>query len=230
MDERFSRSERLLGSASMERLENSKVIIFGVGGVGGYVLEALVRTGVGNIDIVDSDTVSQSNINRQIIATQKTVGHLKAEVAKQRALDINPDVKVNCFNLFYSSDTADQIQLDKYDYIIDAIDSVPSKVFLIVTAKSLNVPIISSMGAGNKLNPLLFEVADIYKTSACPLARAMRSRLKNAGVKDLKVVYSKELPVKAQTDSEDKVPGSVAFVPSVAGLIIASEVIKDLAK
>ena len=228
MDETFSRSELLLGSCAMERLKNSRVIIFGVGGVGGYVLEALARTGVGHIDLVDSDTVSKSNINRQIIATQKTLGLLKTEVAKQRALDINPEVNINCFNIFYSSETANEISLGSYDYIVDAIDSVPSKILLIKTAKVLEIPIISSMGAGNKLNPLSFEVADIYKTSVCPLARALRTKLKAEGVKDLKVVYSKESPVKVQDNSEIKVPGSVAFVPSVVGLIIASEVIRDI--
>lgn len=227
----FSRSELLLGSEAMARLADTRVAIFGVGGVGGYALEALVRTGVSHITLIDPDTVAPSNINRQIIATSETVGEQKVEAAKRRALSINPKADVCPMPIFYSAQNADTLDLGKFDYVIDAIDTVSSKLELIVRAKELGVPIISSMGAGNKLDPTAFEVADIYDTSVCPLARVMRRELKRRGVTSLKVVYSWEEPIKivADDDSARHAPGSVSFVPSVAGLIIAAEVIKDIA-
>ena len=230
--EALSRTELLLGSDAMEKLAGARVIIFGIGGVGGYTLEALVRSGVGSITAVDSDTVSVSNINRQIIATERTVGILKVEAARERALEINPDVEFTALPIFYSEENEDEIDLTRYDYVVDAIDSVSSKIRLIVKATEAGVPIISSMGAGNKLDPTAFRVADIYKTSVCPLARVMRTELKKRGIKKLKVVYSEELPVQTDNDgtSGKRVPASVAFIPSVVGLIIASEVIKDLTK
>jgi len=231
MDERFERTALLLGEEGMARLSKAKVAVFGVGGVGGYALEALVRSGVLNIDIFDADTVSVSNINRQIIATDKTVGRAKVDVAKERAEEINPDVKINAYKVFYSKENADSFDLCSYDYIIDAIDTVSSKILLIVTAYEAGVKIISSMGAGNKLDASRFEVADIYSTSVCPLARVMRTELKKRGVKALKVVYSKEEPRRAVASEESgrHAPASIAFVPSVAGLIIGGEVIKDIA-
>ncbi len=225
--EKFSRTEMLLGKEAMEKLKNSRVAVFGVGGVGGYVVEALARSGIGAIDLIDNDIVSESNINRQIIATEKTVGRPKVLAAKERLLDINSKLKVTTFELFYSEKTADEINLSDYDYVVDAIDSVTSKLYLIEKAKQLDVPIISSMGAGNKLNPTGFIVSDIYKTSVCPLARVMRRELKKLNIDSLKVVYSKEEP-KTPENCERSVPASVAFVPSVVGLIIAGEVIKDL--
>jgi tRNA A37 threonylcarbamoyladenosine dehydratase len=229
----FSRTEMLIGKEAVEKLKKCRVAVFGVGGVGGYAVEALARTGVGMIDIIDSDTVAESNINRQIIATTKTVGRKKVEVAKERILDINPECRVNAFDVFYNSETRSLFDFDSYDYVIDAIDSVSSKLDLIVTCKEHNVPIISSMGAGNKLDPTKFEVDDIYKTSVCPLAKVMRRELKKRGVDSLKVVYSKEEPIASeQTEmpgpGKKSVPGSIAFVPSVVGLIAAGEVIKDL--
>ena len=232
MKERFSRTELLLGEEAMNQLFSARVAVFGIGGVGGYAVEALARAGIGSLDLIDSDTVSESNINRQIIATVNTVGKYKTEVMKERILEINPDAKVTTHNMFYSAETKNLFDLSTYDYIIDAIDSIASKTELISTAKKLNVPIISCMGAGNKLNPLSFKVGDIYKTSVCPLARVMRRELKLRGIKKLKVVYSEEPPIKAVAE-EDKTrhaPGSVSFVPSVAGLILASEVIKDISK
>ncbi len=232
MDERFNRSALLLGEDGVARLNTCRVAVFGVGGVGGYALEALVRSGVENIDVFDMDTVSLSNINRQIIATQSTVGQAKVTVARERALEINPSAKIGAYELFYSEETKGEVDLSKYDYVIDAIDTVKSKVLLIVEAKRLGVPIISSMGAGNKLDPTRFEVTDIYKTSVCPLARVMRGELKKAGVPSLKVVYSKEEPIRKVAQDENATrhaPGSVAFVPSVVGLIVAGEVIKDIA-
>lgn len=220
----------------MERLHGTRVIIFGVGGVGGHAFEALVRSGVGSITVVDPDTVSLTNINRQLLATHSTVGTLKVEAAKARALDINPNIKITALPLFYCEETASEIDLSDYDYIIDAIDTVSAKLHLIESAKKVGTPIISSMGAGGKLDPTKFKVADIYKTSVCPLARVMRTELKRRGIKKLKVVYSEEQPIKAivregeELPSGRNVPASIATVPSVAGLIIASEVISDLTK
>ena len=214
----------------MNRLAATRVAIFGVGGVGGYALEALVRSGVGEIDVIDFDTVSESNINRQIIATEQTVGRYKVDVCRERALSINKNVKINAIRSFFSVDNADDFDLSRYDYIIDAIDTVSAKIELIVRSQAAGVAIISSMGAGNKLDPTRFEVSDIYKTSVCPLARVMRTELKKRGVKRLKVVYSKEEPIKRTVDGNGRhAPGSIAFVPSVVGLIIAGELIKDIA-
>lgn len=226
MEDRFSRTELLLGAEALKKLAESRVAVFGVGGVGGYVVEALARTGVGTIDVIDADTVSLSNINRQIIATEKTVGRAKVDVCAERIKEINPAVNVNAFKVFYLPETEDLFDFSKYDYIVDAIDTVTGKIALTVNAQKAHTPIISSMGAGNKLDPTAFEVADIYKTSVCPLARVMRSELRKRGVIKLKVVYSKEPPIKSENG--ERVPGSVSFVPPVAGLIIAGEVIKDL--
>ena len=229
----FSRTELLLGRDKMEKLKNSRVAVFGIGGVGGYTAEALVRSGIGTIDLIDNDTVSITNINRQIYATHKTVGQYKVDVARERILDINPEININTYKIFYMPDTAEQFDFTNYDYIVDAIDTVTGKIELIMRANKANTPIISSMGAGNKLDAAAFEVADIYETSVCPLARAMRGELKKRGIKKLKVVYSKEKPITPIGEAEEEtvrrsLPGSVAFVPSVAGLIIAGEVIKDL--
>lgn len=231
--EALSRTELLLGADAMERLNKARVIIFGVGGVGGYALEALVRSGVGSITAVDPDCVCTSNINRQIIATEKTIGKLKVIAAKERALDINPNIEFNALPIFYSEETENEINLADYDYVIDAIDTVTSKIRLIVKASELKIPIISSMGAGNKLDPTAFKIADIHKTSVCPLARVIRTELKKRGIKKLKCVYSEETPIKAvaKDDGREKsrhIPGSIATVPSVVGLILSSEVIKDL--
>ena len=232
--DKFSRTELLIGADAMNRLKNARVAVFGVGGVGGYVVEALARSGVGTLDLIDNDTVSVTNINRQIIATTKTVGRDKVEVAKERVLDINPDAIVNTYNMFYLPETADTFDFSQYDYVVDAIDTVSGKIGLVLQAQEAKVPIISSMGAGNKMDPTAFEVTDIYKTSVCPLAKVMRRELKNRGVKKLKVVYSKEIPMTPlETISEAgrrQLPGSMAFVPSVVGLIIAGEIIKDLIK
>ncbi|MBO4484965.1 MAG: tRNA threonylcarbamoyladenosine dehydratase [Lachnospiraceae bacterium] len=230
----FSRTELLLGKAAMERLAGCRVAVFGIGGVGGYVCEALARSGVGALDLIDNDTVCQSNINRQIIATQKTVGRYKTEVMKERILDINPDAVVNTCNCFFLPENASDFPFEKYDYVVDAIDTVTAKIELVLQCQKLGVPIMSSMGAGNKLDPTLFRVADIYKTSMDPLAKVIRWELKARGVKKLKVVYSEETPIvpaeseEAPSGSRRSTPGSIAFVPSVAGLIIAGEVIKDL--
>lgn len=237
----FSRTELLIGQAALEKLQNSRVAIFGVGGVGGYVCEALVRSGVGHFDLIDNDTVSLTNINRQIIALHSTIGKLKVDVMKERMLDINPDVDVLVHPCFYLPETADQFDFSNYDYVVDAIDTVTGKIEIIVQADAHQVPVISSMGAGNKLNPAMMEVSDIYKTSVCPLARVMRRELKKRHIKHCKVVYSKEKAIqpsqasleKYGADSEENftkksIPGSTAFVPSVAGLLLASEVIKDL--
>lgn len=228
----FERTAMLLGEDAIEKLSNSKVAILGVGGVGGFIAEALARSGVGAIDLFDNDTVSASNINRQIIALHSTIGRYKTDVMKERILDINPNCKVGAYNLFYGVDTANSIDLSQYDYVADAIDSVKSKVLLIVKCKEVNIPIISAMGAGNKLNPMAFEIADLSKTTVCPLARVMRKELKAKGITHLKVCYSKEEPiVPAQTTTEGRTPpGSTAFSPSVMGLIIASEIIKDIVK
>lgn len=244
----FSRTELLLGKEAMEKLASSRVAVFGIGGVGGYTAEALVRSGIGAIDLIDDDKVCLTNINRQIYATRKTIGQYKVDVASERITDINPDIKVSTYKTFYMPDTAEQFDFSLYDYIVDAIDTVTGKIELAVNAEKAGTPIISSMGAGNKLNPAEFEVADIYKTSVCPLARVMRQELKKRGIKKLKVVYSKEKPLTPIEDmsiscktncvcppgtarkctKRRQVPGSTAFVPSVAGLIIAGEVVKDL--
>ena len=228
----FERTELLVGSKGIEKLNKAKVIVFGIGGVGGHAVEALARSGVGNLTLVDNDVVSVSNINRQIIALHSTVGRYKTEVMKERILDVNPECNVETINLFYDLDTANDFDLSKYDYVIDAIDSVKSKIELIVRAKNAGTPVISAMGAGNKLHPELFEIADISKTSVCPLARIVRKELKVRGINHLKVVYSKEQPVVPLLPKEEKgyklVPGSTAFSPSVMGLIIASEIVKDV--
>ncbi len=232
-----SRTELLLGEAAMERLSAARVAIFGVGGVGGYALEALARAGVGRIAVVDADRVSISNLNRQILATKETVGMLKTDAARERALLISPEIKIDCFPVFYSKENSAEIPLEDYDYIIDAIDTVSSKLHLIEQAYKLGIPVISSMGAGNKLDPTAFKVADIYKTSVCPLARVMRAELKKRNVKKLKCVYSEEIPIKATVPSGAEngaltrhAPASISTVPSAVGLIIAAEVIKDLTK
>lgn len=224
MDERFSRSSRILGESKMEKLNKSSVIVFGIGGVGGAVLEALVRGGVGTVAVVDKDTVDITNINRQIIATNDNIGEKKVDVAEKRALSINPDINFTKYDLFYLPETANEIDLSKFDFIVDAIDNVTAKLELIEIANELNVPIISSMGTGNKLHPELFEIADINKTSVCPLARVMRRELKNRGIKKLTVVYSKEEPIK----TESSVPGSTSFTPPIAGYLMASYVINKL--
>lgn len=223
MKEEFSRTAKVIGEENLDKLNNAHIAVFGIGGVGGHAAEALVRAGIGNIDIIDSDTVSLSNINRQIVALHSTVGKLKVEVLKDRLIDINPDLNINVYPVFYDESTENQFDFEKYDYIVDAIDSIASKIELIVNATEKNVKIISAMGAGNKLEPSLFEVSDIYKTSVCPLAKTMRYELKKRGVKKLKCVYSKELP-KVRTTP----PGSLSFTPSVMGLIMAGEVVKDL--
>ena len=230
--EELSRTAMLLGTEAVERLKNKRVIVFGVGGVGGYTCEALARTGVGQIDVVDNDTVSLSNINRQIIALHSTVGRPKVEVMKERIFDINPQIKVNAINTFFTPETSADFDFSQYDYVVDAIDTVKGKIELCVLCKESGTPIISSMGAGNKLDPCGFKVSDVYKTAVCPLARVMRTELKKRGIKKLKVVYSEELPVQTDNDGTPgkRVPASVAFIPSVVGLIIASEVIKDLTK
>lgn len=229
MENQFERTELLLGKDGTEKLKNSHVAVFGVGGVGGYVVEALVRSGIGEIDVIDKDTVSVSNINRQLIALHSTIGKPKVEVIKKRAADINPNVKINAHEVFYLPETADMFDFTKYDYVVDAIDTVKGKIELVMRANEAGVRIISSMGAGNKLDPTAFEVTDIYKTSVCPLARTMRRELKARGIKKLKVVYSKEEAIKIQPTNNKRPPtSSVAFVPSVAGLIIAGEVIKDI--
>nr|WP_294429073.1 tRNA threonylcarbamoyladenosine dehydratase [uncultured Treponema sp.] len=236
----FSRTQLLLGEKTVNRLKNSHVAIFGIGGVGGFTAEALARSGIGKIDLIDNDTVSLTNLNRQIIALHSTIGRAKTDVMKERILDINPDCQVNVFQCFYLPENKDLFDFRKYDYVIDAVDTVKAKIQLITQAKEAGVPVISSMGAGNKLDPTRFEVADIAETSVCPLARVMRQECKKRGLENVKVVYSKEKPVSPQLSPEEKTtaeqkgnglaPGSCAFVPSVAGLIIAAEVIKDLGK
>ncbi len=244
----FSRTQLILGKGGMEKLRNSRVAVFGVGGVGGYAVEALARSGVGALDLIDDDRVCLTNINRQIYATRKSVGKHKVDVAQERILDINPECVVRTYKTFYMPDTADQFNFSEYDYIIDAIDTVTGKLELVMQANAAGTPIISSMGAGNKMDPTAFEVTDLYKTSICPLAKVMRRECKKRGIKKLKVVYSKETPIRPLEDmsiscrqhcicppgAERKcterrdIPGSTAFVPSVVGLIIAGEVIKDL--
>lgn len=245
----FSRTELLFGKEAMKKLEDARVAVFGVGGVGGYTVEALVRSGVGTIDIIDDDKVCLTNLNRQIIATRKTVGRYKVDVMKERILEINPQAVVHTHQCFFLPENSDTFDFSQYSYVVDAVDTVTAKIALVMKAQEAGVPIISSMGAGNKLNPAEFEVADIYKTSVCPLAKVMRRELKKRGVKHLKVVYSKEQPITPIDDmaiscrehcicppgAEHKctdrraIPGSTAFVPSVVGLIIASEVVKDIA-
>ena len=233
----FSRTQLLFGKEAMEKLAKSRVAVFGVGGVGGYTVEALARSGIGAIDLIDNDKVCLTNINRQIIATHNTIGKYKVDAAKERIAEINPNCKVTVFKTFYMPEAQEQFDFTLYDYIVDAIDTVTGKLTIVENANKLNVPVISSMGAGNKLDPTAFEVADIYKTSVCPLAKVMRRELKKRGVNRLKVVYSKEEPIKPIQDidlsnqedsSKREIPGSNAFVPSVVGLIIAGEVIKDL--
>lgn len=227
--EQFSRTELLIGPEALEELKNKRVAVFGIGGVGGYVCEALVRTGVGHFDLIDKDEVSESNINRQIIATHSTVGRNKVDVMKERMLDINPDVDVTVHKCFFLPENADEFDFTSYDYVVDAVDTVTAKIEIIMRCKRDNVPVISSMGAGNKFDPSRFRVADIYKTTMCPLAKVMRTELKKRGVKKLKVVFSDEQPVKPLTETPGRgVPGSIAFTPSAAGLVLASEVIKDL--
>lgn len=229
----FSRTELLIGKENLEKLQNSKVAIFGMGGVGSYVAEALARVGIGNFILVDNDDISITNLNRQIIATMKTVGRPKVDVAKERILEINPNANIVVYKEFYMPDNQ-IVFLDDVTYVVDAIDTVTSKIALVEQANKLNIPIISSMGTGNKLDPTKFEVSDIYKTSVCPLAKVMRKELKKREIKSLKVVYSKEEPIKinrnenAEFKGKSYVPGSISFVPSVAGLIIASEVVKDI--
>lgn len=244
----FSRTELLFGKEAIEILKNSRVAVFGIGGVGGYTVEALVRSGVGTIDLIDDDKVCLTNLNRQIIATRKTVGKYKVDVMKERILEINPEAVVNTHKCFFLPETKDEFDFSQYSYVVDAVDTVTAKIQLVLEAQSAGVPIVSSMGAGNKIEPAGFEVADIYKTSVCPLAKVMRRELKKRGVKHLKVVYSKEKPrrpiddmaiscrtncicppgAKHKCTERRDIPGSNAFVPSVAGMIIAGEVIKDL--
>lgn len=246
----FSRTQLLIGEAAINKLQKSRVAVFGIGGVGGYVCEALVRSGVGAFDLVDDDKVCLTNLNRQIIATRKTVGKYKVDVMKERMLDINPDVDVRIHRCFFLPENADDFPFDEYDYVVDAVDTVTAKIELILRAKAHNVPIISAMGAGNKLDPGRFKIADIYQTSVCPLARVMRRELKKRHVKNLKVVYSEEQPIRPLEDmsiscrtgcicppgaqhkctERRDIPGSTAFVPAVAGLMIAGEIVKDLSK
>ena len=230
MPEQFARTELILGQEAMDRLRRSRVAVFGIGGVGGYVVEALARSGVGSLDIIDHDKVSMTNINRQIIASTNTVGRDKVDVMKERILSINHDAVVNVSKSFFLPETADLFDFGKYTYVVDAIDTVTAKIELVLRAGDAGVPVISCMGTGNKLEPAMLEIADIYQTSVCPLAKVMRRELRKRNVEKLKVLYSKEEPVKNYLSIQGRaVPGSVSFVPSVAGLIIASEVIKEIA-
>lgn len=230
MENQFSRTELIIGKEKVEILKKAKVAVFGIGGVGSYVVEGLARTGISNFILVDNDDVSISNINRQIIALHSTVGKAKVEVAKTRILEINPDAKVEIYKEFFMPDTKGILD-ESIDYIVDSIDTVTAKLELIERANKLNVPIISCMGTGNKLDPTRFEITDISKTSVCPLAKVMRKELKQRGIKKLKVLYSKEEPIRIEVnEGEKRTPGSISFVPSVAGLIIAGEVIKDIIK
>ena len=232
----LSRTRLLLGDTAMEKLKNARVAVFGLGGVGGYVVEALARSGIGALDLIDHDTISLTNINRQLLATRSTVGKSKAQAAADRVRDIDPDIRVTVHETFYLPDTADQFDFSRYDYIVDAIDTVTGKLMLAQRAQETGIPIISSMGTGNKLDPTAFRVADISQTRGCPLARIMRKECKKRGIRALKVVYSEEEPLTPQSDEgmeempegRRALPGSVAFVPSVAGMILAGEVIKDL--
>jgi len=237
MNRRFERTEMLLGSESMKKLKESKVLVLGVGGVGSYVVEGLVRAGVGDIRLCDHDDLDISNINRQIHATTQTIGRVKADVMAERIGQINPECQVQVYPYLYNKETADKIVTSELDYVVDAIDMVSSKLYLVEQCDQLAIPLIASMGTGNKMNPMMLEVTDIYKTQMCPLAKVMRKELKKRGIKKLKVLYSKEEPLVARVREVNKdpdkvtrraVPGSVSFVPSVAGLIIASEVVKDL--
>lgn len=228
MNSEFSRTENLIGRDALKKLESCHIAVFGVGGVGSFVVEALARAGVGKIDLIDSDTVDITNLNRQIIALHSTIGKQKVEVMKQRVLDINPKVEVNTFPILFLPQNSDQFDFSKYDYVIDAVDNVTAKIELVMKCHENGTQIICSMGTGNKLDPLKFEISDIYKTSVCPLAKVMRYELKKRGIKKLKVLYSKEPPIK--NPNEPRIPSSISFVPSVAGLIIASEVIKDIIK
>ena len=237
MINQFSRTELLIGSENINKLKNSTVAVFGIGGVGGFVAEALARAGIGHLVLIDNDTVSLTNINRQIVALHSTIGKYKTEVMRDRIADINPDAVVEVHNCFYLPENKSDFDFSKYDYVVDAVDTVAAKLSIIEEAKRCNVPVISSMGAGNKLNPTMFEVADISKTSVCPLAKVMRYELKKRGIKNVKVVYSKEPAIKAsvpegydESTSKRSVPGSISFVPSVAGLIVAGEVIKDISE
>lgn len=228
-ENQFERTALLLGKASVERLARKRVAVFGVGGVGGFVCEGLVRAGIGAIDIVDKDIVALSNINRQLIALHSTVGKNKVDVLEERLKDINKNLIIKKYKCFFLPETSETFDFREYDYVVDAIDTVTGKIELILKAKEAGVPIISAMGAGNKLDPTAFQVSDIYKTSVCPLARVMRRELKKRGVEKLKVVYSKEEPIKPQfEEGEEVVPGSVSFVPPALGLIIAGEIVKDL--
>ncbi|MCI7189060.1 MAG: tRNA threonylcarbamoyladenosine dehydratase [Lachnospiraceae bacterium] len=245
----FSRTELLIGKEALERLSKAHVAVFGIGGVGGYVVEALVRSGIGNFDLIDDDKVCLTNLNRQIIATRDTIGRYKVEVMRERILSINSDAEVTTHRCFYLPENARDFDFSSYDYVVDAVDTVTAKLEIVMRAKESNIPVISCMGVGNKLNPTQLEIADIYKTSVCPLAKVMRRELRKRGVDKLKVLYSKEEPITPLDDSEDTcrehcvcppgttrkctqrraIPGSISFVPSAAGLIIASEVVKDLA-
>ena len=235
MVNQFSRTELLIGKDGLNRLTESRVAIFGIGGVGGYVAEALVRSGVGSLDLIDNDKVALTNLNRQIIALYSTIGQYKVDVAEARVKDINPDVKIKTYKTFFTPETAKEFDFTEYDYVVDAIDTVSGKLEIIEQAKKSGVPVISSMGAGNKMHPELFEISDISKTSVCPLAKVIRQELKKRNIKKVKVVYSKEIPIKPEKSDEaiegkKQIPGSNAFVPSAVGLIIAGEVIRDLIK
>lgn len=232
MTNQFSRTELLIGKNGIDKLQNAKVAIFGIGGVGSYVMEGLARAGVGSFILVDKDEVDESNINRQIIATHKTIGMPKVEIAQKRILDINPNANIDIRKIFFTPESEDFFD-EAIDYVIDCVDTVTAKIEIIIRAKKHNISVISCMGTGNKLNPTRFEVTDIYNTSICPLAKVMRKELKQRGIKDLKVVFSKEEPIKTKKFDEEtkkQIPGSISFVPSVAGLIIAGEVIKDIIK
>ncbi len=223
----FKRTEALIGSEALSKLKESHIAVFGVGGVGGFVTEALARSGVGQLTLIDNDTVNESNINRQVIALHSTMGMLKTEAFKNRLTDINPDIIVNTCNCFFLPENKDEFDFSPFDYVVDAIDTVSGKIAIIEKCKQLNIPVISSMGTGNKLDPTAFEIADISKTSVCPLARVMRYELRKRGIKNVKVLYSKEQP---DASSKSRTPASISFVPSVAGLLIASEVVKDIIK
>ena len=229
MKEEFTRTAMLIGEENVEKISSCHIAVFGIGGVGGYVTEALARCGVGEFDLIDNDTVNISNINRQIIATHDTLGRFKTEVMRERILSINPDAKVTVHNTFYLPENSAEFDFAKYDYIVDAVDTVTAKIEIIINAKEAGTPVISSMGTGNKLDPTRFEIADIYKTTVCPLAKVMRRELKKRGIDRLKVLYSTEEPIKQQAEEGKKpAPASISFVPSAAGLIIAGEVIKEL--
>ena len=235
MDEKFSRTEMLIGNEGMEKLNNAKVAVFGLGGVGSFVCEGLARSGIGNFVLVDFDKIDESNINRQLIATVKTIGKYKVDLMKERILEINPDANVEVYKEFYMADSEKDIITEDLSYVVDCVDTIMAKIAIVCACDSIDVPVISSMGTGNKLDPTMFEVADIYETSVCPLARIMKKDFRKRNIEKLKVVYSKEQPINTndcainQKDSKYKVKGSISFVPSVAGLIIASEVIKDIA-